>query len=109
MGRESKKRDAYAWMNRRDFISLTAAGSLAYMIPGCGSMPGKHPNILFVIVDDLRPELGCYGNNEIKTPNFDNFAKGATVFNRAHCQAAACAPSRASVMIVDLFMCWDYI
>ena len=57
------------------------------------------PNVLFVIVDDLRPELGCYGNTIIKTPNFDRFAASATTFTRAFCQAAACAPSRASVML----------
>lgn len=58
----------------------------------------NRPNVLFVIVDDLRPELGCYGNQEIKTPGFDAFAKGAVTFKRAYCQAAVCAPSRASVM-----------
>ena len=57
------------------------------------------PNVLFVIVDDLRPELGCYGNSVIQTPNFDRFAESAMVFNRAFCQAAACAPSRASAML----------
>jgi iduronate 2-sulfatase len=56
------------------------------------------PNILFVIVDDLRPELGCYGNEEIKTPGFDAFSDQAVTFKRAYCQAAVCAPSRASVM-----------
>ncbi|GAH81872.1 unnamed protein product, partial [marine sediment metagenome] len=54
--------------------------------------------VLFVIVDDLRPELGCYGNREIKTPHFDKFAREGMLFSQAYCQAAACAPSRASVM-----------
>ncbi len=66
----------------------------------CGPSPSKEqPNILFVIVDDLRPELGCYDNREIKTPHFDTFAEAAMVFKRAYCQNAACAPSRASVML----------
>ena len=56
------------------------------------------PNVLFVIVDDLRPELGCYGVEEIRTPNFDAFSMEATTFTRAYCQAAACSPSRAAVM-----------
>lgn len=56
-------------------------------------------NVLFVTIDDLRPELGCYGNPEIKTPHFDRFAGESMLFSRAHCQAAACAPSRASVML----------
>ncbi|MEO1979121.1 MAG: sulfatase [Fuerstiella sp.] len=67
-------------------------------------------NVLFVAVDDLRPELGCYGNQEIRTPNFDRFAGGATTFMRAYCQAAVCAPSRASVMTglrPDTSHVWD--
>lgn len=67
-------------------------------------------NVLFVSVDDLRPELGCYGNEEIKTPHFDQFARQAITFTRAYCQAAVCAPSRASVMTgrrPDSTRVWD--
>ena len=53
----------------------------------------SRPNVLFVSVDDLRPEVGCYGNPDIKTPYFDAFAKTGTTFMRAYCQAAVCAPS----------------
>lgn len=63
-----------------------------------GAPPERPLNVLFVIVDDLRPELGCYGNSDIHTPNFDAFARRAVTFRRAYCQAAVCAPSRASVM-----------
>ncbi len=58
----------------------------------------ERPNVLFVIIDDLRPELGCYGNDEIHTPGFDAFAERSMTFTRAYCQSAVCAPSRASVM-----------
>ncbi len=87
--------------NRRDFIKFTSAASIATLMPGCGFLSNdkERLNVLFVIVDDLRPELGCYGSHEIKTPHFDAFAKDAVMFNRAYCQAAACAPSRASVML----------
>jgi len=70
----------------------------------------ERPNVLFVVVDDLRPELGCYGNREIKTPHFDSFSESATTFTRAYCQAAACAPSRAAVMTglrPDTTRVWD--
>ncbi len=89
-------------LSRREFIRLAAAAGMAGVVPGCRFLSrgrGRRPNVLFVIVDDLRPELGCYGNPEIKSPNFDAFAVRSTVFTRAHCQAAACAPSRASVML----------
>lgn len=74
------------------------------------ALPGDRPNVLFVAIDDLRPEIGCYGNDEIKTPHFDAFAKTGTTFLRAYCQAAVCAPSRASVMTglrPDSTRVWD--
>ena len=46
----------------------------------------ERPNVLFVSVDDLRPELGCYGNDEIRTPHFDAFSKTGTTFMEAYCQ-----------------------
>ena len=70
----------------------------------------QRPNILFVSVDDMRPEIGCYGNKEIKTPCFDAFAKTGTTFLKAYCQSAVCAPSRASVMTglrPDSTRVWD--
>jgi len=63
------------------------------------SQSEDHPNILFISIDDLRPELGCYDNDFIKTPNIDLFAEDGLVFNRAYCQSAVCAPSRASLML----------
>jgi iduronate 2-sulfatase len=85
--------------DRREFLRLTSAGILAGLVSGCRiSTTKKRPNILFIAVDDLRPELGCYGNREIQSPHFDSFAQEGMVFTRAYCQAAACAPSRASLM-----------
>ncbi len=58
----------------------------------------KPPNVLFIAVDDLRPELGCYGVESIHTPNIDRLAKSGLLFERAYCQVAVCNPSRVSVM-----------
>ncbi|MGJ8695364.1 MAG: sulfatase [Verrucomicrobiaceae bacterium] len=59
---------------------------------------GKKPNVLFIAIDDLRPELGCYGSEIAVTPNLDRLAGDGLLFNRAYCQEAICAPSRASLM-----------
>ncbi len=57
-----------------------------------------HMNVLFITVDDLRPELGCYGKNYIHSPNMDRLAKRSVLFERAYCQQAVCSPSRTSLM-----------
>jgi arylsulfatase A-like enzyme len=56
------------------------------------------PNVLFIAVDDLRPELGCYGSEAIKTPHIDALASRGMTFSRAYCQVAVCGASRASLM-----------
>jgi iduronate 2-sulfatase len=56
------------------------------------------PNILFIAIDDLRPELGCYGSEIAVTPNMDKLAGQGLLFERAYCQQAICAPSRASIL-----------
>ncbi|GAA4455704.1 sulfatase [Novipirellula rosea] len=56
------------------------------------------PNVLFIAIDDLRPELGCYGSEIAITPNLDKLASDGLLFNRAYCQEAICSPSRASLM-----------
>jgi arylsulfatase A-like enzyme len=55
-------------------------------------------NVLFIVSDDLRPELSCYGNSMIKSPNIDALAKRSVQFNRAYCQLALCNPSRSSFL-----------
>ncbi len=68
------------------------------------------PNVLFLVSDDLRPELGCYGNKLIQSPHIDRLAARGIVFNRAYCQQAVCSPSRTSVMTgarPDTTKVWD--
>lgn len=58
----------------------------------------ESPNVLIFLVDDLRPELGIYGHDMIKSPNIDKLAKQGVTFDKAYCQQAICAPSRMSIL-----------
>ena len=91
-------------MSRLQAISVMLAFAVASVAEARACPQGEsqqaksRPNVLFVSVDDLRPEIGCYGSTIIQTPSFDTFAKTGATFMKAYCQSAACAPSRASVM-----------
>jgi arylsulfatase A-like enzyme len=62
------------------------------------AMSDHRLNVLFLVSDDLRCELGCYGRPHVVSPNLDALAADAIRFDRAYCQQAICAPSRASVL-----------
>ena len=70
----------------------------------------RRPNVLFIAVDDLRPEATASGSDLIKTPNIDRIAARGTTFDRAYCQQAVCSPSRSSLMTgrrPDATRVWD--
>jgi iduronate 2-sulfatase len=58
----------------------------------------ERPNVLLICVDDLKPLLGCYGDDLAQTPNIDRLAARGLRFDAAYCNQAVCAPSRNSLM-----------
>ena len=90
-------------LTRRDFLSTsfkagTAAAFTTGLLPNLNAENSERHNVLFIVVDDLRPLLGCYGHSEMRTPNIDKLAERGTLFRRAYCQYPLCNPSRTSMI-----------
>lgn len=72
--------------------------SLGLLNPFPAEAKPQKPNVLFIAVDDLRPELNCYGAVYMHTPNIDKLSARGTLFRNAYCQQAVSAPSRNSLL-----------
>ena len=93
-------------LNRRDFLKTVGLGTASVAIQGCTSVAkqptsknrkGK-PNIVLFLADDQGiDDVGCYGNNIIRTPNIDRLAEEGLRFNLAFTPTAMCSPSRSAL------------
>jgi len=91
--------------NRRDFLARSARGLLgslaaAGMARHSSAAPSKkeRPNILWLIAEDMGPQLGCYGTPLVRTPNLDRLAREGALFTNAFTTAPVCSPSRSAFM-----------
>ena len=66
--------------------------------PDPGWPGGERPNILWLIAEDLGPELSCYGHPQVWTPNLDHLAAEGVRYTRAYTTAPVCSPSRSAFM-----------
>ena len=80
-------------MNRILILELVTALGFAAV------QAAQKPNVLLILVDDLKPAMGCYGDNAAITPNLDALASRGMRFDMAYCNQAVCAPSRFTLML----------
>src|SRR6478672_8674405 len=83
------------WRSLYFLLAVTA------VLSGFGgqSRAAEKPNVLLILVDDLKPTLGCYGEAQAKTPNIDKLASRGMRFDMAYCNQAVCAPSRFTLLL----------
>ncbi len=97
-------------LNAFFFAAALLPAAITHQSTSCVGADLVRPNVLFIAIDDLRPELGCYGVDAIKTPAIDRLASSGVRFERAYCQLAVCNPSRVSVLTglrPDTTKVWD--
>ncbi len=86
---------------RREFLKNLGLGAAACAMGARASAAASRrtrPNVLLICVDDLRPQMGCFGKDTMITPNLDTFAASACRFTRHYVQVPLCGPSRHALL-----------
>jgi iduronate 2-sulfatase len=82
--------------------TLIVLALIACFIPADRLVAAEKPNVLFILVDDLKASFGAYGDDWVQSPNLDSLAARGMLFNAAYCNQALCAPSRNSLLTGSL-------
>lgn len=85
-------------MRPDSFIAILLTANAVFLFSQLNTCAAAKPNVLFIAVGDLRPELNCYGRTHIHSPNIDRLAAQGTLFERAYCMVPTCGASRAALM-----------
>jgi len=87
-------------IKRRKFIGLSGTALAAIALPETVSnlFARERPNILWISCEDISRELGCYGYDNISTPNLDRLASQGVMYTNAYTVAPVCAPNRSGII-----------
>lgn len=89
-------------MNRRlhliNSLLLTFTATLSFVVTAEAQPSTDHPNIVWIVCEDIGPYIGAYGYKGVKTPHIDQLASEGVRYSRAHTTAGVCAPSRSSII-----------
>lgn len=80
------------------FVAALAAALSCRVSRAADAAPARPPNVLWILGDDLGPDLACYGTPAVKTPNLDRLAAQGARFTRAYTTAPVCSPSRSALI-----------
>ncbi len=84
---------------RRGAMGVAGAATLAITVPGLAHTPGRKPNFLFIMADDLGwADLSCYGRREYQTPVLDGLAAQGMKFNHGYANSAVCSATRVGLI-----------
>lgn len=77
---------------------LLAMAVVLVLLPSVFAQNAPRPNILWILMEDIGPELSCYGEPLVQTPNIDRLAREGVRFTNAHTTAPVCSPSRSALI-----------
>jgi arylsulfatase A-like enzyme len=92
---------------RRSFLKAAGLGAASLAIPGCAASASQkrasktakdRPNILWILSEDISPDLSCYGAPLVQTPNLDKLAGEGVRFTQAFTTGPVCSPSRSAMI-----------
>ena len=87
------------WSRRLPLCGLLVAAALLASAGTAHAQDAERPNVLMILVDDLKPAFGTYGDTQVHSPNLDALAERGMRFDRAYCNQAVCAPSRNNLLV----------